>query len=129
MAPTEDLIERLLEWSPEVRYVAVVRSGILVSRSRPDLARASAEVSDAFEERIVNPTLLTLLGRRGDVDCGGLRFVVVRYGNFFQVVLPIPDGHVSVALELSVEPPAAVRGVVERVESFAAARGAGTESS
>jgi hypothetical protein len=42
------------------------------------------------------PTLTT---QRGDIDAGGLRYVLVRYGNFFQLVLPVPGGHVSIALE------------------------------
>ena len=124
MPPTGDLIEELLASSPQVRYAAVLRDGALDSRSKVDLSGASTPESDAFEERIVNPTLLTLLKQRGDLDCGGLRFVVVRYGRFFQVVVPLPDGHASVALELGVNPPPEVRGVVEAVEAFRAAEAA-----
>ncbi|HVF35559.1 MAG TPA: hypothetical protein VND91_09580, partial [Candidatus Saccharimonadia bacterium] len=47
----------------------------------------------------VNPALLVLATQRGEIDCGGLRFVLVRYGNFFQFVRRFDDGHVSVALE------------------------------
>jgi hypothetical protein len=43
---------------------------------------------------------LKLAGQRGDIDCGGLRYLVVAYGHFWQVVIPAgPVGHVSVAVE------------------------------
>jgi hypothetical protein len=60
--------------------------------------------SDKYEELIVNPVLLTLVKQRGNVDCGGARFLVVRYGNFYQLVIDIPGGHVSVCFELTANP-------------------------
>ena len=42
--------------------------------------------------------------KRGEIDCGGLDYLVVAYGNFFQLVLPIEGGHVSVAIERSQSP-------------------------
>ena len=61
----------------------------------------SDQGSDFYEELLVNPALLTLARQRGDLDCGGLRHLVIAYGNFNQVVLPLPDGtgHLSVCLE------------------------------
>jgi hypothetical protein len=88
-----------------VRYVAVYRKGRLRMRQRPGLAGASAAESDKYEELIVNPTLLKLVTQRGDIDCGGVKFVVIRYGNFFQTVFPMPDGHVGVGLETTANPP------------------------
>jgi hypothetical protein len=40
-----------------------------------------------------------LARQRGDLDCGGLRHLVIAY--FSQVVLPLPDGtgHLSVCVE------------------------------
>jgi len=98
------IIDDLLSVSPKVRYVAVYRPGGLRSRERPGLAGASASASDRYEELIVNPTLLKLVQQRGDIDCGGARWVLIRYGNFFQLVCPVEDGHVSVALELDSDP-------------------------
>ena len=66
---------------------------------RADLAGASSSESDRYEELLVNPTLLTLARQRGEIDCGGLDYVVVAYGSFFQLVLPLADGHLSVAVE------------------------------
>jgi hypothetical protein len=53
---------------------------------------------------LVNPTLLTLARQRGNVDCGGARFVLVGYGNFQQLVVDLPDGHASVCFELGSNP-------------------------
>ena len=72
---------------------------------RPGLAGASSSESDKYEELIVNPTLVKLVTQRGEIDCGGVKFVVIRYGNFFQTVFPVSDGHVGVGLETTANPP------------------------
>jgi hypothetical protein len=110
-----DLIADVFGLSPEIRYVAVYREGRLESRARAGLANASASESDKYEELIVNPTLLKLVGQRGDIDCGGARFVIIRYGNFWELVHPAKDGHVSVGMELRANPQAlqpALEGVL-----------------
>jgi hypothetical protein len=84
----EHLIDALFDLSPQVRYVAIYRHGELSLRQRHDLSLASAAESDRYEELLVNPTVLTLTRQRGEIDCGGLDYVVVRYGNFFQFVAP-----------------------------------------
>ena len=99
MLSHDALIEQCLALSPDVRYVAVYRDGVLQSRERSGLAGASATESDRYEELLVNPTALTLVRQRGNIDCGGVRYLVIRYGNFYQCVFPVPGGHVSVALE------------------------------
>jgi hypothetical protein len=55
-------------------------------------------------ELIVNPTLLTLVNQRGQIDCGGMEYVLIRYGNFFQLVYPIVGGHLSVAIQPRAQP-------------------------
>jgi hypothetical protein len=90
--------------SPTIRYVAVGRGQDVQLRERPDLADASSSESDRYEELLVNPTLIKLARQRGEIDCGGLDYLVVAYGNFFQLVLPINGGHVSVAIERSQSP-------------------------
>jgi hypothetical protein len=97
-------MEQIFALSPEVRYVALYRGGELNSRQRGDVTGASASESDRFEELLVNPTLLTLARQRGNVDCGGARFVLVGYGNFLQLVVDLPDGHASVCFELGSNP-------------------------
>jgi hypothetical protein len=51
----------------------------------------------------VNPTLLKLVTQRGNIDCGGAHYVIIRYGSFFEFVMPLNEGHVSVGMELSVD--------------------------
>lgn len=99
-----DLMEQLLHLADEVRYVAVYQHGGLSSAVRAGLSGASSSESDRFEELIVNPTLLRLVTQRGNIDCGGVEYIVIRYGNFFQLVHPIVGGHVSVALEATADP-------------------------
>lgn len=99
MISHDAVIEGCLALGPDVRYVAVYRDGLLRSRERAGLAGASSGESDKYEELLVNPAVLTLVQQRGDIDCGGARYVVIRYGNFLQCVFPVADGHVSVALE------------------------------
>jgi hypothetical protein len=100
-ASTIDQIFRVCE---AIRYVALYRKGKLISRQRPDLANASVAESDRYEELFVNPALLTLAHQRGNLDCGGARFVLVGYGNFHQLVIDLPDGHVSICWELGSAP-------------------------
>ena len=63
---------------PEVRYVAVYSKGVLHSESKPKLASSSNPDSDRYEELLVNPSILVLLQQRGNIDCGGLKWVLVR---------------------------------------------------
>lgn len=98
------IAEEVFAVSEAVRYVARCRGGKLVSRQRGDAVGASSSESDKYEELLVNPTLPTLVKQRGNIDCGGAEFVVVRYGNFYQLVIDLPDGHVSVCFELGSNP-------------------------
>lgn len=92
-------LQELFDLSPAVRYAAVYQRGEVQSGLSRSLANASASETDRYEELLVNPTLLFLAGKRGDLDCGGLRHIVVAYGHFDQLVIPMIDGHVSIALE------------------------------
>jgi len=109
----QELIDRFLALSPDIRYVAVYRDEVLRKQERAGLAGASASESDLYEELIVNPAVLTLVRQRGNIDCGGVRWVVIRYGNFFQCVFPVAGGHVAVALE----PGADLAGLLKLVEA------------
>ena len=99
-----DLHEEIFAISPDIRYVAAAHDQHVQMRPRPDLHDASSGDSDLYEELLVNPTLLTLATQRGNIDCGGLRYLIVGYGHFHQLVIPGPPGHVSVAFELGANP-------------------------
>jgi hypothetical protein len=99
------IIATIFDLGPQVRYVAIGNGQDVRMRQRPNLTDASSNASDRFEELLVNPTVLLLAQQRGDIDCGGLRYLIIRYGHFFQVVVPNPQGgHVSVAVEPESDP-------------------------
>jgi hypothetical protein len=94
-----DLADALFALSPLVRYVALLDGKQLTLRERPGLSGASAAETDRYEELLVNPAVLTLLRRRGEIDCGGLDHLWIRYGNFWTGLFPLRDGHLNVGLE------------------------------
>jgi hypothetical protein len=100
----DSLISRLLNASDSVRYAAIYHNGQLHTRSREGTAGASSSESDKYEELLVNPAILKLATQRGEIDCGGCRFVLIRYGNFFQLVRPWGTGHVSICIALEADP-------------------------
>ena len=100
----DTLIDQTLNLSPSIRYVAVYLKGALISRQRDLIQGASEGESDRYEELLVNPTLLLLAKQRGDIDCGGLRSLLISYGNFRQYVRPYKDGHISVCIENAADP-------------------------
>lgn len=95
----DPMMQRLFDLSQDIRYVAIYRNGRLDSSERSGISAASASESDKYEELLVNPTLLKLVTQRGNIDCGGCRFVLIRYGKFFQYVASILGGHISVSIE------------------------------
>ena len=109
--------EAIFALGPHIRYVAFGEGQQIEIRQREGLDNASAASSDFFEELLVNPALVTLARQRGGLDCGGLRFVIVGYGNFNQVVLATESGHVSVCVDLDADPVA----VAERLAEIVAA--------
>ena len=98
------IASRVFKLSLDIRYVALYANGALSMSQRPELDFASDSKSDRYEELLVNPALLTLAGQRGEIDCGGLDFVIVSYGNFHQLVIPFQQGHISVAFEKTANP-------------------------
>lgn len=98
------MFEDIFAISDKIRYVAIYRDKQLQSRSKVGLENESGSESDQYEELLVNPTLLKLAAQRGNIDCGGLEYLVVRYGNFFQFVLPAAWGHVSICIEKEADP-------------------------
>jgi hypothetical protein len=101
---TQQLMDSLFALSSDIRYVALRIGNDLDMQQRDGVSEASSSESDRYEELLVNPTLLTLASERGRIDCGGLEFVVIRYGKFFQLVHPVKSGHISIAIESSGDP-------------------------
>jgi hypothetical protein len=89
---------------PHVRYVAFGSGQEVDMRQRADVRDGSSSESDFFEELLVNPTLIALARQRGELDCGGLRYLVVAYGSFNVIVMPLNGGHVSVGIAPDADP-------------------------
>jgi hypothetical protein len=96
----EALKEKIFAISKDIRYVAIYTDDKLISSERPGIDNTSTSESDKYEELIVNPTLLKLVTQRGNIDCGGAMYVIIRYGSFFEFVMPMKNGHLSVGIEL-----------------------------
>jgi hypothetical protein len=110
---SDTLREAIFGLGPHIRYVAFGDGQNVETHERPGVSGASEATSDFFEELLVNPALLTLARQRGELDCGGLRHVIVGYGNFNQVVVPRDSGHVSVCVELNADAHEVARRVAE----------------
>jgi hypothetical protein len=115
--PARSLVSAILNLGPYIRYAAVCGADGIETQERAGLQGGSSASSDFYEELLVNPTILGLASRRGNLDCGGLRHVVVGYGLFNQVVVPMPDGHLSVAVELDVDPQSVIEALTPLVEA------------
>ncbi len=111
------LIEDIFKISNDVRYVAIYQNGKLETKSKEDTDSASSSESDKYEELIANPVILTAASQRGNIDCGGLDYLLVKYGNFFQYIFQVDSGHVSVCIDKDSDPLAIgkkVRGFFDR---------------
>jgi len=95
----EALKNQIFSISDKIRYVAIYADDKLISEERTGIKNTSSSESDKYEELIVNPTLLKLVIQRGNIDCGGVEYVIIKYGSFFEFVMPIKNGHVSVGIE------------------------------
>ena len=100
---------------PHVRYVAFGSGQEVDMRERADIRDASSSKSDFFEELLVNPTLLALARQRGELDCGGLRYLIVACGSFNVIVMPLNGGHVTVGVALDADPMATAAQVAALV--------------
>jgi hypothetical protein len=98
------MINDIFALSNDVRYVAIYRDGHLETKSKEGTIDASSSDSDRYEELLVNPTLITLATQRGNIDCGGMDYLIIKYGNFFQFVLPTNWGHISVCIDKNSDP-------------------------
>ncbi len=94
----EKVIETLFDTFSDIRYVAIYLNSDLVFKQRSGTPDTSDGETDTFEELLVNPTLLTLASQRGNIDCGGLDYLIVSYGNFHQLVRSVKGGHISICL-------------------------------
>ena len=114
----DTVVDALFDLTPAVRYVAFYQDGDLLMHKRPGIGKATTRESDHYEELLVNPAILALTHKRGNIDCGGLEYVVVRYGNFYQFIFPAGGGHVSIAFGLEANPVAWADSVIDLLRNY-----------
>ena len=103
MQDKNKIIDELFTSFIEIRYVAIYIDNDLVYKQKQQTSDSSSSDTDKYEELLVNPTLLTIARQRGNIDCGGLRFLIVGYGNFYQLIKEIDGGHISICLDKNVD--------------------------
>lgn len=118
------LIDRVMALGAAVRYAALAHGPDITIRLRPDLREGdgvtSSGESDRHEELLVNPAILLLNTRQGEIDCGGLDHIIVGYGNFHQLIVPIGDGHLSMVIERNADPRAFIAPVHRLIPEYGA---------
>lgn len=102
---SEKLSPRLFKLEPKIRYVAVNQNGAIVEMEQsPQHPTFNPHETDRMEELIVNPTVLEITRRRGNIDMNGIRYVVIKYGTQYQLLMPYKEGHISIGVELEDDP-------------------------
>ncbi len=102
---SERLSAQLFKLEPKIRYVAVNQNCKIVEMEQsPQHPTYNPLETDRIEELVVNPTVLEITKRRGNIDMDGIRYVVIRYGTQYQLLMPYKDGHVSIGVELTDDP-------------------------
>jgi len=94
----------MLDMLPFTVTANFYRDGKLETQTKDSTEGASSSESDKYEELIANPVMLKTASQRGNIDCGGLDYLLVRYGNFFQFIFPVSWGHVSVCIDKDADP-------------------------
>ncbi len=81
-----------------VGYIALNSGQEVLMRIAPGLDSGTSSETNFYEELLVNPTLLKLASQRGEVDCGGLNYIAIGYGDFTQLIMRMKDGHISLGI-------------------------------
>jgi hypothetical protein len=101
----ERIAAQLFALEPKIRYVAVNQAGaILEMEQSPAHPTYNPHETDRIEELVVNPIVIEITRRRGNLDMDGIRYVVIRYGTQYQLLMPYKDGHLSLGVELEDDP-------------------------
>lgn len=88
---------QLFKLESKIRYVAVNQNGVIMETEQsPQHSTYNPHETDRMEELIVNPIVLEITSRRGNIDMNGIRSVVIKYGTQNQLLLPYKEGHISI---------------------------------
>lgn len=83
-----------------IGYVALNSGQEVLLRLVPGVVSETSAETNFYEELLVNPTLLKLASQRGELDCGGLNYIAIGYGDFVQLIMLMQGGHVSMGISL-----------------------------
>ena len=109
------IADQLVRIDSRIRYVAVNQLGLIVEMAQsPAYPAYNSPETDRLEELIVNPTVLDMTRRRGEIDIGATRFVVIRYGVLYQILIPFASGHISISIDTTEDP----LEIAEKVTSY-----------
>jgi|GEM_PF-254949 len=100
-----------------VGYVSLGAGPEVLMRQAPGLSTTTTPESNFYEELLVNPTVLKLVTQRAELDCGGLRYIAIGYGDFVELIMNTRSGHLSMGVSRKVQAAdmaARVREVLER---------------
>ena len=60
--------------------------------------------------------MLEITARRGNLDMDGIRYVIIRYGTQYQLLMPYQNGHISIGVELKDDPVEIARRVTKALD-------------
>jgi hypothetical protein len=111
---SQKISARLFDLDSNIRYVAINQRGLIVEMEQnPKRPSLNPTETDRMEELIVNPIILELTRRRGNLDMNGMRYVIIRYGTMYELIFPFKDGHLSIGVELNANPTELAETVAE----------------
>jgi hypothetical protein len=87
-----------------VGYVALTSGQEVLMRLAPGIVSGTTAETNFYEELFVNPALLKLASQRGELDCGGLNYMAIGYGDFTQLIMLMRDGHISMGISRKENP-------------------------
>ena len=106
---------QVFELDPGIRYLAVNQDGEIVEMAQR-LPTHNPVETDRMEELLVNPAILDLTKRRGDLDLDGVRYIIIQYGLQYQAVFNYRNGHVSVGIESDSDAVGVVSKILEHLD-------------
>jgi hypothetical protein len=105
----------VFELDPGIRYVAVNQGGEIVEMEQR-LPTHNPVETDRMEELLVNPAILDLTKRRGELDLDGVRYIIIQYGLQYQAIFNYSNGHVSVGIESNSDVVDVVTRILEHLD-------------
>jgi len=106
---------QVFELDPGIRYLAVNQDGEIVEMAQR-LPTHNPVETDRMEELLVNPAILDLTKRRGDLDLDGVRYIIIQYGLQYQAIFNYRNGHVSVGIESDSDAVGVVSKILEHLD-------------